>query len=455
MEFIARLYNINKGKNAQSSYFATIKKAEAEKYNLKNSNAFILKIDQNQFPTKVRKLRTGSGSFQLGFTVPSNIGKNLTTKCNHRFIIVKENLKQLCSDKVTDGINLFNIIPSKTIRNFPIITFEDKYNLLIWIYSKGNKLTSLPKEIKFNVEKYNLFELVGAFFCEGFKSRKPKRHRDRFSFSNADKAQIKWFLEAAEHLLKIRKEEWFAQVLYPNDDFSSVNHIKNYWSSVGLKRSKINVVKNEKTNAESGVCILNIYNSSLAESFYYIAAECQKLSLKSKTNAIQFFRGLSRGDLGVGNMKNHTITFSTESEENALFFVKLCKVISISTNKPLNDKRGVKGYWIISINHYNNFRKLVKYNCVTHHRRKKNLYKGIINSKKSNYFNYLIAVNNGYNTSRKLRNNLGIAESTSLAVLLKYFSLGYLSRKNNGCYVYKLTKKGKDELKFYNKLKNI
>ena len=275
----------------------------------------------------------------------------------------------------------------------------------------------------------------------------------RVDFSNVDLKQIKWFVGATEKLLGIQKSEWFVQVLYPKDDLKSLKNVKSYWSSFGLSKEKIKIVKNIKTNEKCGVCILNIYNSSLAESFYYIAEECQELALQSKNNAIRFFRGLSRGDLGIGKTSHQTISFSTESEENAFFFKELCYKIDISTSQPLYDERGKKGYWNVYISHYDNFKRLIKFGCVTHYSRKKNLYNKFLNAKKNHHFNYLCAINSGHNTYRKLIFHMKIAESTSSGALIKYLRRGLITRKHDSsCYTYELSEAGKEELESLQRL---
>lgn len=452
MKFTARLYKVNKGKSVQCAYFSTIKQEIVNRLAVKEGDALILEISGCNFPTRIRKLKTRQNDFQLGFTVPARIGKLLSPKTNHQFILLKRNIQKRNFQSNYSQINLLKLIPQKSIRNFPIFLFEDDNKLFVWIYSKGNKIATLPKDIWLSTDKFDLLELAGAFFCEGFKSRKATKHRDRFSFSNANKKQIEWFVVATEKLLGIRKEEWFVQILFPRDDLDSINKMKDYWSSFGLVKDKIKLVKNTKTNDKCGVCILNIYNSSLAESFYYIAQECRRKSLESKKNAIQFFRGLSRGDLGIGKSQNQTVTFSTESKENALFFLNLCKVIGISTNKPLQDKRGNGVCWNVKITHYENFRKLIEFGCITHHSRKINLHNKFLVAKKNHHFKYLRAINDGYNSYRKLINHMGIAESTSGASLIRYLRRGLLIRKRERHYVYELSEKGRAELDFFQDL---
>ena len=270
---------------------------------------------------------------------------------------------------------------------------------------------------------------------------------DRFSFSNADILQVKWFVEACQSLLKIEKNEWKIQILYPKED---TDRIISYWSSFGLLKENLKVVKNITTNDNYGVCILNIYNSSLAESFYYLAKECQRLSLLNQNYAIVFLRGISRGDLGIGKASRNVVSFTTESKANALFFKQLCKVIGINTSEPSFDSRGKKGCWYVYIFGYENFYRLIDLGCITHAQRKENLSKMFFASRKSRYFDYLIAVSAGYNTNKKLVENLGIDQSTAGIYLPKFCEQGLLSRKKDDHhYIYELSDKGKKAVNFW------
>lgn len=448
---------MNKGKFSQKAYFATIKQKEAGKARLQEGDAVLLDYNHILFPTVIRKLKSTPKRFMLGFNVPFQIGTQFSSKNNYFLKFVGKSIERITFSENKDTINLTNLLPLKTIREFPIFLFNYGIYTLIWIYSKGNKIAKLPTEILLTSGGFDLLELAGAFFCEGLKARKFNRHRDRLSFSNADPAQIKWFIEASEMLLKIPKGKWSSQILYPSDNEQSKDKVLACWSAIGISKEKMTLVKNIKINNLTGVCILNIYNSSLAEAFYHLMEECQKRALASKDNAILFFRGISRGDLGVDKTDGQSVSFSTDSQENALFFTKVCNVMGIKTHRPKKDCRGHNGSWYVGITHFNNLEKLVRYNCITHQRRKEKLLRKFLITGKNHHIIYLRAINNGANTRLKLIQYLGIADSTAGAALPKYTLRGYLLRKYNSNrklpYTYELSKKGLETLEFYNKIK--
>jgi predicted transcriptional regulator len=444
MKFEARVYRVNKGGTSRAAYFVTIKKEIVTDLSFKEGDAVLLKSQNDIFPAVIRKLSSSDKKFMLGFTIPYGLGEKISGDNPFEFIS-----KSLSREKSNDeeSLSLLWLIPERSINHSPIFLFNHNGKILVWIYSKGNKFTLLPRKIPLSFDKYDLLELAGAFFCDGFKSRKKNQHRDRFSFSNADLPQIKWFVEACEQLLDIKKIEWNVQILYSKED---IERIVYYWSSFGLSKDKIKAIKNPTTNDHYGVCILNIYNSSLAESFYYIAEDCQRRSLLNKKDAICFFRGISRGDLGIGKTREKTISFTTESKENATFFKQLCEVIGITTSMPSFDKRGKKGCWNVSIFRHENFRNLVELGCVTHHQRREELSRKFFTSKKNRYLDYLKAVSKGYNTPRKLISHLNIDESTAGTYLLKFCEQGLLTRKKEvHHYVYELSENGRGEMKFY------
>ena len=378
ISFIARIYKINKGNN-KYSYFATIRKKEIQKLSLKEKDAILLELNNQLFPTVTRKLNTTKNRFMLGFTIPQNIGKNLSNKTNYSFCFLDRNSNEKgINSKLY--LNLQKIVPSKTIRGYPFYQFDLNKGLMFWIYSVRTKHYVLPKSIPIDKNNYNLFEFAGAFFCEGFKARKQNKHRDRFSFSNADPEKIEWFIEVSERLLNISKKEWNVQILFSNSA-KNENLIK-FWSNVGLSGDKIKLIENKTVLAKEGVCILNIYNSTLAETIHHLMEHLEKESLKSKENALHFFRGLSRGYWGVSR-KERSIKFSTENEKNVLFFKKLCGILEIPTRKIYHNRKGIKGYWRANIAISSDILiKLIKLNAVTHGKRKEALYRMVNNYKK-------------------------------------------------------------------------
>jgi len=378
--FYARVYKINKGKNSQHAYFATIRKEEIQRLSITEKDAVLLNILDQMFPAVIRKLKTSGNRFMLGFTVPFIIGENLQLKTDLIFNLLKKNTIFKEPIKRKDKLNLQEIISVKTIRNYPIYLFDFGENLMMWIYSKGNKPYILPKHVPIENNHYNLFEFAGAFFCEGFKARKKNKHRDRFSFSNADPEQVAFFLNASEKLLNIPKKEWKAQILHPN--FNQISNLTKLWSKLGVSKERIKIIENKTVLAKQGVCILYITNSTLAEIICILIKYLEKESLKSKENALNFFRGLSRGDLGVSH-KDRSIKFSTESKKNAIFFRKLCNVLEIPTNKIYHNKKGINGYWGSNVSiSYTLLTKLIEMNAITHSKRKARLQDIIANTKR-------------------------------------------------------------------------
>ncbi len=451
--FIAKVYRINKGAYSQNSYFATIKKEEVEILNIAEKDAILAGIQEKIFPAVVRKLNTSKNRFMLGFTIPNKIANGLPLKTNINLKFIMKAAKNKDLAQAFGKINLLRVIPQETIRALPVYIFDIGDNIIVWICSKGNKLFFLPKNIPINNGKYSLFEFGGAFFCEGFKARKINRHIDRLSFSNADREQIEWFLNAAKELLNIQKSEWKAQILFPNLE-ENKNLIK-FWSKLGLHESHIEIYRNKSVKSLHGVCILNIYNSTLAEVVYHLMQHLIKKSLQSKENALNFFRGLSRGDLGV-SPKGNSIEFSTENKENVLFFRELCKILEIPIQGIYNDKRGVKGYWKanMAVSH-ETFVKLIKLDAIHHSQRKYSLYNITMNHKKLVLYLYLKAISCGSNTSKSSARILNLSEITTRFYLKEFTEFGYLIRSSEGRhYIYSLADKGMQALKFYNQIEN-
>jgi hypothetical protein len=447
-KFKAKVYEINKGKDCQNAYLATVKQNITKRLKLKEREGLLIKIKNQQFVTAVRK-----NSNSLVFTVPMRIGKNLKLKEEITFGLLLKNTNKTPNDK-KGFLNLKKIISSKTIRNYPIYVFDLNDNLLFWIYSRGNKPFILPKHIPIQKEKHSLFELMGAFLCEGFKARKKARHRDRFSFSNAEISEIKWFLNSCEKILNINKKEWNAQILFPKTD--KIKDLKKYWSDSGIKSNKISVVKNEKILAKQGVCILSIYGSTLAEVFNSLFEYSKKMCLQSFENSLNMFRGFSRGDMGITHGKNgalKVISVTTENESNIKLFIKICNVLGIRTSKYYKDSRGE--YWTVNITHYNEFNKIIKLNGITHKKRKLRLYSGFLKNNKSTRYKYLKSVVGGANISRKSSEFLDLSIITTRAMFARYSKENYLKYKVKKRYntkEYSLTNKGEKFLNFYNEL---
>ena len=193
------------------------------------------------FPTLIRKLYTIKNRFMYGFSIPQNIGKNLATKSDINFEFLSTNLTSRVKINNKNTLSLTKILPKRTIRNKSLYIFDLYDKLLVWIYSTGNKPYVLPKFISLNKNNYDLLELFGGYFCEGFKARKMNRHMDRLSYSSFERDQIDWFVNSMKNLFEIKKSEWNAQILSSNKNSELNNTLKDYWSHIGLLKEKIDV----------------------------------------------------------------------------------------------------------------------------------------------------------------------------------------------------------------------
>ncbi len=441
MSIPATVYKASKGKGS-ASYLATSKREYLEEYDGKA--VFLETPRRERFPAVVRKLRNGRGSFTYCFNIPDRIAQEYENKQTVEFNIVCESEEGLLG------------LPPQTIREYPLYTFKVGEEVLCWIYTKGCKPYALPNTIPLEKGGYSLFELYGAFLCEGFKARKKTKHRDRLSFANAEISEIKWFIEACEALLGIRKAEWGAQILFPKSDEETVSGLRLWWVGAGLKPKNIRVCENRTVAAENGVCLLLIYNSTLAEVFHHIMEQAEEKMFDKEEYCWEFFRGLSRGDLGVTMKPNgivKAITFTTENEENMRLFQAVCERIGLTTNTPYFVP-GKKGKWEAQIMGYENFKRVIRNNGVVHEKRKQRLTSGFLKANKSTIHKYLKAVGEGAATTPKARDALGISIVTATATFAKYCSQGYLAKagKNGKAVIHELTPKGQKALEFYENL---
>jgi len=123
--------------------------------------------------------------------------------------------------------------------------------------------------------------------------------------------------------LGINKKQWKAQILFfPTEAPLLSSKLKKFWSKAGLKTANIYAYENRTVKSENGVCILYINSTTLAEVFYKIYEYCRKLALKNAECAADFFRGVSRGDLGIHGARGRisSITFSTEQREDVQYY---------------------------------------------------------------------------------------------------------------------------------------
>ena len=313
----------------------------------------------------------------------------------------------------------------------------------------------MPKYIPLTKDGYDLLELFGGYFCEGFKARKIRNHLDRLSYSSSEVDQIEWFINSMNIFFGIRKSEWDVQILLRNYNKEIHSYIVNYWADSGLEKEKIKIINNNLVNGKFGVCLVNIYNSTLAETMYEVFMHCKSKALKNKKYSLSFFRGLSRGDMGVSiTHKKNLLTFTTEKEENITFFTRICGNLGIRTGKSIRDNRGKNGCWKISIHNFNSFLIVAKLKAITHDRRKYYFYTKFLGCKGSTPFKYLKAISQGFNTKRKVSEHLGLSIITIGMTLSNYSKMNLLIktvRNFGGGYqtYYSLSKKGQDLLDFY------
>lgn len=428
---------------------------------MEENNAILLRINEQIFPTLIRKLHTTKNRFMYGFSIPQDIGKNLVTKSDIDIEFLSKNLVKENNKNFGNILYLPKILPRKTMRNKNFYIFDLNDKILILIYSTGNKPYVLPKYIPLTRNSYDILELFGGYLCEGFKARKINNHMDRLSYSSSEIDQIEWFINSMENLFEIKKSEWNAQILSSNKTKGFQDSLKEYWSSIGLQKDKIKVINNGIVNDKYGVCLVNIYNSTLAETVYEIFRYCKKVALKNKENSLKFFRGLSRGDIGVSvNYNRNILTFTTNTKENMEFFQKICGNLGIRNGKVIHDKRGKNGCWKIAVQDFKSYYNIVKLNAIAHQRRKNYFYSKFLKSKGNIVLKYLNAVSDGYNTSVKVSEHTNLSIFTTRTLLLRYKKMGLLNGKNKrddkGTHqvFYSLSEKGQKLLDFYKDIEN-
>lgn len=450
-----KIYEVNKGKNNQNAYICTIKKNEIKRLKLNTHKAFLLKVNNKIFASKMKKLGSKK-HFIYYLSVPFILGKKFKNKSQIQIKILSKNLNNNKRTIKNGKIILNNILPKKTLRNFEIFKFKYKNKLWVWIHSRGCKLFSLPLQIPIENKKYNIFDLIGAFLCEGGKARKKTKHRDKLSFSNAEKTEITWFVKCCKNLLKINRNKWTVQI-YINSK-QNENKIKKYWQRL-FKENNFYIYINETIKSDWGVCNIQIYNSSLAEVFDYLYIFTKKNVLKNENNAKNFIRGCSRGDLGVIIQKNNKIpkiSFTGEKIIDVKLFKQACEKIGIKTTIVKKDKG--KNCYSVWINNSKNVREILKKGLIVHPKRRKRASDHIITSKFFSKIKYLLAVKEGFDTS----NTCGIFTKRSiitnryfLAKLAQQGLLSYKTEKERPFKkIYTITNKGKNKIKEFLEIKN-
>ncbi len=448
-EISAKLYKINKGSKNQPCYKAITKREVCERQNLDLGDGLLLEINGNIFPTVLTKVGNSKGSFSYAFTIPTDTGKKLPRKeITLKLLQICKPLEQkLRKEKSSIILPIFR----KTSLGSPTYAFDlNKKEILLWTYSRGCKPFKLPKCIPLEKDKFDLLEIAGAFFCEGLRAKKKGHNLDRLSFSNAEPEQIAWFIRAMQSLFKIKFETWQCQILFPDISINSIDKLKSFWQKIGLDKNKIKVYKNETVKAEHGVCIISISNSTLAEMFYQIFEFCKTLALQNKKYALSFFRGVSRGDIGISE-KSKSIFFSTQERDDVEFFQKICNLLNLSVSEPYYSSH----CWNLAIYRYESFKYLLLNNAIAHTKRRKALCQRLIKSKKSLLFKYLRAIFEGENTSFLLSKKLNLSQVTTVHYLRKFRINNYIRSArsyNNAAYLYSLTSKGKKVLNLYSKI---
>ncbi len=445
-----KVLEVQKGARSLSSFKIILKRNEVKRLKIEENDGLLFKIGNLLFATVLKKQKNSKGSFSYVCTVPRSIAKSMGNYLTLKLLAIDTpNSRKIKQTKYRIPISQF----SESYTTHPIYVFDLEDKAIVWIYSRGCKPFVLPTEILVKNDRYSLFEVCGAFFCDGLRARKVGHNLDRLSFANADPQQIQWFVKAVNSLFHTNKKQWVCQILSSDDSSTNIEFLKQFWSKKGFEIKKILVHKNNSVKAPYGVCMASIIGVSFAEIFYQIYEKCKILAVRNRDSALEFFRGVSRGDIGVSNRggKIHSITFSTEDKKDVEYFKKICTKIRLHTSKPYFSS----GCWNAYISGYDNFTKIIKLGGITHAQRKLKLVGGFLRSRKSHLPNYLNAIPRGANTSAKLAKFLNVSQITTRNFLHKYHREGYLKRayygKNNSI-TYTLTKRGEKKLREHKKI---
>jgi hypothetical protein len=441
MKFAGKLYRVNKGKDRVHSYKVTISRETATKLDVAEKCGVLIKVSKHEFPAVISKTNNAKNSFVYSFTIPRSIGSKLKLG----------NIELCLISKSTSEFGFLNTIINESSIKMPIYFFNKGKKTLAWIYSKGCKTVELPSNISLRKNEYSLLEVMGAFLCEGLKARKKGHNLNRLSFGNAEPTEIEWFVKACRDLFGIKITDWSVQILFPNKNDKTTESLKNYWSRYGFRKKRIFVYGNKTVKAEHGVCLIYIQNSTLAEIFFKIYEKCKELAPLNKENALDFFRGLSRGDLGVSVRKNKeikSITYSTDKKSDVELFNKICDRLHLESSNPYFASSCWNSYLVGNIN----FKRIVDLDAIVHKKRKLRLLKGFLKSHKSIFRKYLKSVKCGKNTTKKAAKYLNVSIVTSRASFSNLRKLGYLKIEKVGNYkanTHILTRQGEETLSFF------
>ncbi len=447
MEAAGNLLRISKGKGKSHSYKCFISRDTAEKLKLKEKDGLLLNTGNLTFPTVFHKHKTAK-SFTYAFTVPRNIGDMQKTKVL-RFEITRVAKRERIVSKPKKGIDLLRNIANKTMQGQPFYLFDLGEKTYAWVFSRGSKGFLLNRFIPFKLDKnFDFFEVMGAFHCEGKKARKTgKRNLDSITFSNGDPAQILWFAKSLEGF-GFTKNEFRLQILH--NEKQKVDVLRRYWG-LNFPKERIRFYLNNTVKSEKGICILSVIGTTAGELFYELLKIAERMAATKDDYAVSFFRGLSRGDLGVSRSGGLIggVNFTSEKREGTELFKRVCEKIGVSTGGEYFQK-GIKGFWTVQVFGIENYRMLLKKRAIAHSKRKEKLVNLFLKMKGNRFCEYLKAVNGGAMTSRQVSKACSVSIISSRAFLQKLRENKYLKGKlRNNTLVHTLTEKGDRELAVY------
>lgn len=464
MNLTAHILKIPKTKVSSSyrySYLCVVPVSIAKQLNLSDKEGLLLKTsDSKIFPTllniKLRKPR--KSSYIYYFTLPKTLVTDGIKDIKFEIIGREkvENSPEKPAVQNSQFLDLKKILPRKTRKSHPIYKFELNNGLLIWIYNRSHtRYFIFPRFIPLERNSASFLELMGFLLSEGAKYRKDGGYSlDNLSFSNVEFEEIKWALDSFEKLFDIPKNIWKAKILYKNPKGKEA-YLKAYWSKTGIPVDNLVVYHHKKSSAEFGAAEPYINSIVLGEVIFELIDSARELSLKTKENAINFLRGLSRGDMECSFVKRIQVGFSQKDKNDLLLFCALCKKLGIVTGKPYCDVK--KMVWDVKISGFENFKRIAELGLIPHSKRKYRLLEGLLNSLHSTKYKYLNTIHKGENTSKKLAKILNISEIGTRWYLSNLTRMGLLTRtrwyNKFNPRIYKLTAKGKEELKFYNAIK--
>lgn len=151
------------------------------------------------------------------------------------------------------------------------------------------------------------------------------------------------------------------------------------------------------------------------------------------------------------------MTISTESEENALLFKKICDKIGLTTSRQYFQES--KGFWGVYVKGKFVIKKILKEGLITHSKRRKTLIEVFKRHRSNSHIKYLSEVSKGHNTTRTSSEALRCSIITARTYLAKLKKEGYLTSEINNKsphkqLIYSLTKEGRHEIDFYERVKN-